>query len=99
VDLRARFGANLRGTRLERGLTQEGLAFRSGLDRTEISLLERGGREPQLETIVKLAGALETTPDRLCEGIEWSVDEGLSIGGIVLPPGRVRRPRGRRPSR
>lgn len=99
MDLRSRFGANLRSIRLERGLTQEGLAFRSGLDRTEISLLERGGREPQLETIVKLAGALGISPNRLCEGIEWSVDEGLSIGGVTLPPGRVRRPRERRPSR
>jgi hypothetical protein len=34
-------------------------------------LLERAGREPRLATIVKLAGALETTPRELCAGISW----------------------------
>jgi len=42
------------------------------LHRTEISLLERAGREPRLSTIAKLAGALETTPGALCEGIAWN---------------------------
>lgn len=41
------------------------------LHRTEISLLERGGREPRLGTIVKLASSLDTTPEQLCEGIRW----------------------------
>jgi len=40
VELRQRFGKNLRQARNERGLTQEELGFRAGLDRTEISLLE-----------------------------------------------------------
>jgi len=30
-----------------------------------------GGGEPRLGTIVKLAGALETTPAELCAGIGW----------------------------
>ena len=29
------------------------------------------GREPRLATIVKLAGALKTTPRELCTGISW----------------------------
>jgi len=41
------------------GLSQEQLADRCGLDRTEISLLERGKRFPRLDTLVKLARALE----------------------------------------
>lgn len=44
---------------------------RCNLHRTEISLLERAGREPRLSTIVKLAGALETTPGELCTGVTW----------------------------
>ena len=48
------------------------LGFRCELHRTEISLLERGGREPRLGTIVKLAGALDTTPEALCDGIRWN---------------------------
>jgi transcriptional regulator with XRE-family HTH domain len=100
VDLRERFGVNLRGARLARGLTQEALGFRCELDRTEVSLLERGGREPRLETIVKLAGVLGTTPDRLCAGIAWSARAGeLEVAPLALPPPRLKRPRVRRPSR
>ncbi len=66
-----RFAANLRQARAKVGISQEELGRRCELHRTEISLLERAGREPRLATMVKLAGALETTPAKLCEGISW----------------------------
>jgi transcriptional regulator with XRE-family HTH domain len=66
-----RFAANLRQARTRMGISQEELGYRCELHRTEISLLERAGREPRLATIVKLAGALETTPGELCTGIGW----------------------------
>ena len=69
---RERFAINLRKARQKKEISQEELGFRCELHRTEISLLERGGREPRLGTIVKLAGSLDTTPERLCEGIAWS---------------------------
>ncbi len=68
---RDRFAVNLRKARTRVGISQEELGERCDLHRTEISLLERGGREPRLATMVKLAGALETTPAELCEGISW----------------------------
>lgn len=68
---RQRFAANLRRARTELGLSQEELGLRCDLHRTEVSLLERGGREPRLGTIVKLAAVLETTPDVLCAGVCW----------------------------
>lgn len=67
-----RFAANLRRARTAAGISQEELGDRCELHRTEISLLERAGREPRLGTIVKLAGALETTPGDLCTGISWA---------------------------
>ncbi len=67
-----RFAANLRTARTKAGISQEELGHRCDLHRTEISLLERAGREPRLATIVKLAGSLETTPAELCAGIAWS---------------------------
>ena len=67
-----RFAANLRRARTTAGISQEELGNRCDLHRTEISLLERAGREPRLGTIVKLAGALETTPGDLCAGISWA---------------------------
>ncbi len=66
-----RFATNLRKARNEAGVSQEELAFRCDLHRTEISLLERAGREPRLGTIVKLASSLDTTPQALCEGMAW----------------------------
>ncbi|HEU4393388.1 MAG TPA: helix-turn-helix transcriptional regulator [Solirubrobacterales bacterium] len=66
-----RFAANLRQARIKAAISQEELGYRCDLHRTEISLLERAGREPRLGTIVKLAGALGTTPAELCAGIGW----------------------------
>lgn len=44
--------------RVEQGLSQEGLAERAELDRTFISMVERGVRKPTLETARRLASAL-----------------------------------------
>jgi transcriptional regulator with XRE-family HTH domain len=71
VSPQERFAANLRQARVKVGISQEELGNRCDLHRTEISLLERAGREPRLATIVKLAGSLETTPGELCAGIAW----------------------------
>ncbi|HET9184944.1 MAG TPA: helix-turn-helix transcriptional regulator [Solirubrobacterales bacterium] len=66
-----RFAANLRRARLGAGLSQEELGYRCDLHRTEVSLLERAGREPRMATIVKLAAILETSADQLCAGVSW----------------------------
>ncbi|HEX3042261.1 MAG TPA: helix-turn-helix transcriptional regulator [Solirubrobacterales bacterium] len=66
-----RFALNLRKARTEAGISQEELGYLCDLHRTEVSLLERAGREPRLATIVKLAGALKATPNELCDGISW----------------------------
>jgi transcriptional regulator with XRE-family HTH domain len=71
MDKRDRFAVNLRHARDAAGISQEELAERCEIHRTEVSLLERGGREPRLGTMVKLAVALGTTPEALCAGIGW----------------------------
>ena len=53
------FGAVLREYRLEQEMTQEQLAWNSGVDRKFIGALERGLKEPCLETIIKLTHILE----------------------------------------
>ncbi|HTY60272.1 MAG TPA: helix-turn-helix domain-containing protein, partial [Bacteroidota bacterium] len=52
-------GSALKRRRLALGLSQEELANRAGLHRTYITDVERGSRNPSLETIQKLARALE----------------------------------------
>jgi transcriptional regulator with XRE-family HTH domain len=71
-----RFATNLRQARIKAGISQETLGELCELHRTEISLLERAGREPRLATIVKLAGSLQTTPAELCDGISWNPKKG-----------------------
>jgi transcriptional regulator with XRE-family HTH domain len=71
MDKRDRFAVNLRRAREAASISQEELAQRCEIHRTEVSLLERGGREPRLGTMVKLAVALGTTPEALCSGIGW----------------------------
>lgn len=80
-----RFAVNLRKARTRIGISQEELGDRCELHRTEISLLERAGREPRLSTIAKLAGALDTTPAELCEGIAW--DPAKRRFDVKRPPG------------
>lgn len=59
------FGDRVRTARLERGLSQEQLAFDAGLHRTAISFIERAERSSKLETIEKLARALGVQPAEL----------------------------------
>ncbi len=56
--LRALFGKELRKARTAVGISQEKLALKVGLDRTYISMLERGLRQPSLTTIFLLSPAL-----------------------------------------
>lgn len=53
------FGRTLRALRLERGLSQEQLAFKAKLDRSYVGGVERGERNVSLENICRLAEALE----------------------------------------
>ena len=66
------FGENLHRCRKAAGLSQEELGIRASLHRTEIGLLERGARMPRIDTVIKLATALELAPARLLEGIVWN---------------------------
>jgi transcriptional regulator with XRE-family HTH domain len=74
MDIRQQLGLNLRELRLDLGLSQEELAFRSNLHPTHISRLERGMRDPALATLLKLAHGLEVPPGRLVEGISWNAN-------------------------
>jgi transcriptional regulator with XRE-family HTH domain len=53
------FGKNLKEARNLKGLSQEALALSLEFDRTYISMLERGKRNPSLFTIHKIASYLE----------------------------------------
>ncbi|ELV3390278.1 helix-turn-helix transcriptional regulator [Enterobacter hormaechei] len=57
-SIQAQFGAHLKKLRLQSGLSQEAFADKCGLDRTYVSGIERGVRNPTLEVINVLAKGL-----------------------------------------
>ena len=59
LDILTNFGKRVRDLRKEIGISQEELAFRSGLHRTYIGMIERAERNITLSNIEKIANALE----------------------------------------
>ena len=64
-DIKNKFGKKLRQIRQEKKLSQEQLAFKSGLHRTYICDIERGARNVSLVNIEKIAKALKISIDYL----------------------------------
>jgi transcriptional regulator with XRE-family HTH domain len=75
VELERSFGRNLRQIRNARGYSQEALAFRAEVHRTEVSLLERGKRDPGVNMTLRLAGALGVGPGELLAGAAFVPSE------------------------
>jgi transcriptional regulator with XRE-family HTH domain len=65
------FAALLHKARTDAGLTQEDLADLSGLDRSTVSQAELAKASPQLETLIRLAGALKMDPAELMPSVRW----------------------------
>jgi transcriptional regulator with XRE-family HTH domain len=63
--IRLAFGKLLREKRHARGISQEELAFQSGLHRTYVGSVERGERNLSLENIFVFAKALKCSPTEL----------------------------------
>ena len=63
------FGQRLKELREERRLSQEALADKAGLDRTYVSLLERGKRKPGLKNLLRLASGLGIELSELVRGL------------------------------
>lgn len=59
------FGYVLKTARTEQGLSQEELAFKANLDRTFISMLERGQRQPSLTSILSISASLGKPAEEL----------------------------------
>lgn len=70
LKLEVIFGELLKQYRIQNNKSQEELAFDAGLDRTYISLLERGKRQPSLSTIFVLSDALDISASDLIKEIE-----------------------------
>ena len=68
-DLLLNLGQQVRELRLRRGYSQDELAEKCGFDRTYISLIERGKRNPSFSNLVKLAHGLGISLSDLTDGL------------------------------
>ena len=61
MDIKKKFGENLKRLRLEKGISQESLALSADLDRTYIPSIEKGERNVSITVVEKLANALNVS--------------------------------------
>ncbi|WP_422932462.1 helix-turn-helix domain-containing protein [Sphingobium cupriresistens] len=67
MDVVELLGANLRHYRKLKGVTQEQLALDAGMERSYVSDLERGTRNPSVRALGRLADALGIEPKLLLD--------------------------------
>jgi len=83
--LLASFGRKVRQVRIARGMSQDELAHIAQMDRVFVGQLERGERSPSLESVGKLAVALQVPPKELLDF------DGLPARETVKPAERLGR--------
>jgi transcriptional regulator with XRE-family HTH domain len=73
-EARMRFAANVERLRRERGYSAGQLAERSGMRPPELEAILQGESEAHVDSILRLAGALDVSPGKLYEGVAWIPD-------------------------
>jgi len=68
-NMRSRLGKRVQKMRIEKGLTQEGLAVIAGLDRVSVGYVEQGKRAAKLSTLFVIAKSLDAKIADLFEGV------------------------------
>lgn len=69
------FGDRIRNRRKELGMSQEDFAEIAKVDRKHVSSIETGKAEPGVWTVMRIAGALQTSTGTLTAGLDWTPDE------------------------
>lgn len=70
MDLNQAFGGILKEKRRRAKMSQEALAHECGVDRTYISQLERGLKNPSLKVLFALSGTLKIRPSKFIADLE-----------------------------
>ena len=70
MDVVQLLGVNVRHHRKLRAMSQEQLALEAGMERSYVSDLERGTRNPSVRALGRLAEALEVQPHLLLMPVE-----------------------------
>ncbi|WP_174286287.1 helix-turn-helix domain-containing protein [Sphingomonas bacterium] len=73
-------GLNLRRLRVERDISQERLAFDSGVDRSYLGGMERGEENPTVDILDRLATTLAVSIAELFAATGDDISKGLKRG-------------------
>lgn len=92
MEMAQAVGLAIRRVRQQQGYSQEALADVAGLDRTYVSGLERGHRNPALSTLMRLVDPLDLRLSRLFMTAERIRSGQMRVS--ASPPPRQRRSRG-----
>jgi transcriptional regulator with XRE-family HTH domain len=74
-----KFAHNLKTLRRRRGLARAALARRADVGTDTLLRIESGDRAPRLDTLLKLADALEVAPGALLEGLRPEQEESRPV--------------------
>jgi transcriptional regulator with XRE-family HTH domain len=89
VDITPYIGPAFRALREEAEISQEELAFQAGLDRTYVSGIERGRRNPSLKSMQRIAAELSVSLDEV-----FVLARGLADKESATKVKRVRKAKG-----
>ena len=62
MDIKVKIGLRIKELRTEKNLTQEGIAWKSEVDRTFMNHVENGKRNISIESLEKIFNGLEINP-------------------------------------
>ncbi|PYI51018.1 helix-turn-helix domain-containing protein [Paenibacillus flagellatus] len=85
MDIRAEFGLRVKELRARSGMSQEMLAYRSRLDRTYISGVERGERNVSLVNIERIAAALDVPLQYMFSNERFSANPAYQQKDFKVP--------------
>ena len=66
-------GSVIRRKRMQKGMTQEMLSGFAGIARTHLTMIENGAKQPNFETVWRIAVALDMKPSELIAEIEREI--------------------------
>lgn len=69
-------GTVIRNKRIQKGMTQEILSGFAGIARTHLTMIENGTKQPNFETVWRIAIALDMKPSELVAEFENSITQG-----------------------
>ena len=79
MDVTKRFAKNLIEQREKRGLSPEDLARQASIPLPHLESMEGAGEQPEMETLIKLAGSLEIPVATLVAGLAWDPVAGFTV--------------------